>query len=300
MTQLNQLIVELTNACNAKCHFCPNRLSTRPVTHMPLDLYTRIIEEVAELGFATDDLCLGLCGIGEPLLHPQFEECMRVASERGVPFGVGTNGHLLGQHIDAMVKYDPSEVCFSIDATTATAHGKIRPGISFQKIKKGILQYLERIRGGEVLPRKLWIQMVVVDPNVKQSQRFAEEWLPLVESIPTAKLFFKCVCPWPYHECNSFYPSPVPKLTPDVIHHPQVVFAGFDPPLRFQSTCGLFDGFGQVLSDGSYVPCCMPTRDYWGIGNAARMSLVECFHSEVMEQLRQLPKTSIPFCKDCV
>jgi pyruvate-formate lyase-activating enzyme len=298
--KLKQVIVELTNDCNSHCAFCPHRLSHRPVTHMPMSLLTKIVREVAELGFASDESCLGLCGIGEPLMHPEFATAMRIAADHGVAFGIGTNGHLLLDHIDNIIACDPSEVCMSVDAVTADVHHKLRTGTDFARVKTGVETYLQRIIAGAVAPRKLWVQMVVTTVNVHQAQQFADDWLPMVEQIPTARIFFKCVCPWPYHEANMFYPSPPPVLSDEVINHPQVVIAGFDPPIAFRESCSLFDGFGQVLSGGNYVPCCSPTEDYWGIGNLQDMTLLECFHSEKMEEMRHMPKTDIAFCKDCV
>lgn len=297
---LRQLTIELTNACNSACTFCPHRHSTRPVTHMGMDLYKKIMMECAAMGFATEDIPVGLCGIGEPLLHPRFDQALEIARSQGVPVGVGSNGGLLHEHIDLLVEHAPAQVVFSIDATTAATHAKMRPRLDFDQIVGSVREYLDKVRKAKTQPKDLWIQTLVTKLNRHEVGAFVETWRKRLDGIKGGKVFVKCICPWPYAEANALYPSPVPDIPAEYSGHPRVDIAKFTPPIKYKSSCILFDGFAQVLSDGSYVPCCMPTRDYWGIGNVRDYTIQQLYSSREMDKLRAADKDDIPFCKDCV
>ena len=291
-----QVSVELTNACNGKCTMCPNRLKTRPVTHIDVDLYTKIIADVRHLGIFTREQSLGLCGVGEPLLHPDFEMMVRLTYAMGVPYGVGTNGSLFDRYTDLLLACPPEELCFSIDGTSQAAYETLRPGLSLAHVIKCAQDYLVALRTSLHIPFKTWIQMVVTKDNVHEVNDFIRAWLPYTEPVG-ARVFLKCVCPWPKYPVNTLYPSPVPAVDPELVG--KIVMAGFDPPITFRTSCGLFEGYLGILSDGSYVPCCSPTMDYWGLGNAADMNIEQVFNSEAYNKLRATPKEEIPFCAEC-
>jgi len=40
--------IETTNFCNAKCVMCPHEKITRPRSHMPWELFTKIIDEILD------------------------------------------------------------------------------------------------------------------------------------------------------------------------------------------------------------------------------------------------------------
>ncbi len=73
------LQVELSNLCNLKCPICPcgSDLINRPRGHMDLDLYRRLMDEIGD-----NLLMIFLWAWGEPLLHPQFPEFVRIARAR--------------------------------------------------------------------------------------------------------------------------------------------------------------------------------------------------------------------------
>lgn len=276
---------------------CPNRLSTRPRQHMDVSVYQKVARELLDLGISTLESVIGLCGIGEPMLHPRFEEIIRWTHDLGLMYGVGTNGTMFGRYMPLFLECPPEEICFSMDGTTQEEYEVMRPGLSLAELEDSTRRYLTALRTAKHVPAKIWVQMIVGENNVGHVNDFIRRWLPYTDPVG-GKVFIKCICPWPHYPVNDLYPSPVPDIDPDLV--PRVGLAGFDPPIRFRDTCRLFDGFLQVLSNGDYTPCCSPTRDYWGIGNARDMSIMEAFNGPVMRRLRQTPKTEIPFCKDCI
>ena len=270
------------------------------VTHIDIDLYQKIIKEAAQYAIGTKELPIGLCGIGEPLLHPEFPALLEIAEAHNVPVGVGSNGGLLHKYVDTIVKFAPAQVVFSIDAVTAWTHKKMRPGVGFLQTVEAIDEYVRKVRRAKAKPKNLWLQILVSELNNHEVESFIEHWLPRIEGIPGAKLFVKCVCPWPYHDANGLYPSPKPQMSQVYFDHPLIDVGEFGKPITFRDDCALFDGFAQVMSDGAYVPCCMCVHDPWGIGNTKDNTLRELFNSEKMRGMRDMPKSELPFCKDCI
>ncbi|WP_243438157.1 radical SAM/SPASM domain-containing protein [Fundidesulfovibrio soli] len=86
------LILELTNACNFRCPFCPSESITRPKGFMSMDVFRRIVREGVEGGFF-DTIQLGL--MGEPFMHKGLFEMAAHASEAGLTVRCFTNGSLL-------------------------------------------------------------------------------------------------------------------------------------------------------------------------------------------------------------
>lgn len=88
------IYVEPTNVCNFECSFCPQGLGDYKERsgydqHMPLYLFRKVIDEIISFGGVTS---LKLYFFGEPLLHPQFGEMVRIAGQASSRVEVTTNG----------------------------------------------------------------------------------------------------------------------------------------------------------------------------------------------------------------
>jgi MoaA/NifB/PqqE/SkfB family radical SAM enzyme len=93
--------MEVTNRCNAKCHFCP-RDRTPHEGLMPAEVFEaglrRAVEfrtEIAEP--AGSDVTVSLCGLGEPLLNRRVIDYCRQARAEGFRVVMSSNGSLLDE-----------------------------------------------------------------------------------------------------------------------------------------------------------------------------------------------------------
>lgn len=97
--------LELTNACNTSCIFCP-RHRTPTQGFMKFETFKRVIERAKE---SCDIDSIAICGLGEPLLHPMVIDAVHYLSKQGIYFGITTNASLLTRElseklIDACLK----------------------------------------------------------------------------------------------------------------------------------------------------------------------------------------------------
>ena len=93
-----RVYIEIGNICNLSCSFCPKL--TRPKRQMKEEELRHILSECAP---AADELYFHL--MGEPLLHPQLDTFLSVAEEFKVPVCITTNGTLLREKGDILLKH---------------------------------------------------------------------------------------------------------------------------------------------------------------------------------------------------
>ena len=288
-----EITIELTNACNSDCVMCLHSSSKRPIVHMELDLIEKIVNE----GLMSKDYPLCICGIGEPLLHPDFIDALSIVSE--VPFGMGSNCQELSwekrYHI---MKSKFSDFTLSLDAMTEDTHGCIRRGLNFNTVMSNALSFIEELGKRECFWRMVYIQFIVCSINVHELEPFINFWLDKIKGIPNVKIFIKPMCKWPGID-NPYYPSPAINFRNDF----RVLYGPLEKGIKFREGCCLFDNFVQVQSDGAYSPCCMNPGDEYGIGNVNDNTIEELYNSPKMNRLRDLFKEKryeeIPFCSKC-
>ncbi len=144
-----QVIVQMTDRCNAQCPQCEMRVSHR-FERASLDKQNieRILEAAAKRGV----VAVSFTG-GEPFLHfDTLIEMIRRAGDLGIPLiRTGTSGYFLRHHKQKDFRRKVEEIAgilantpirnfwFSIDSADASAHDKIRgfPGV-FEGIAKSI------------------------------------------------------------------------------------------------------------------------------------------------------------------
>jgi len=101
---LNYLFIEITNACNFKCTWCPDEVMDRRRGFMKKEKVFRILDEVAEKRERMGPLYpVKLHQMGEPFLHPDLPEIVGHAEQRGVPIELNTNcGLITAEIVDAL------------------------------------------------------------------------------------------------------------------------------------------------------------------------------------------------------
>lgn len=105
----------MTSKCNMNCTWCYRHDSAFKTTldaMMPLETMEKIIENT-EGRFQK----IYLTGLGEPLLHPQYDEALQLARRLTDKVVLTTNGSLLTEeHIDRLVDNGLTHIEVSIDA----------------------------------------------------------------------------------------------------------------------------------------------------------------------------------------
>jgi MoaA/NifB/PqqE/SkfB family radical SAM enzyme len=103
---INYLFVEITNACNFKCTWCPDEIMGRRRGFMKKERVFRILDELSlKRPFLGPLFPVKLHQMGEPMLHPDLVAIVAHAEERGVPIELNTNcGLITGERIEALYR----------------------------------------------------------------------------------------------------------------------------------------------------------------------------------------------------
>lgn len=112
--------IEITGKCNLKCKFCYNDSTSESKQVIE---YSKMKEIIDKLVFLKAN-SLSLSG-GEPLLHPNFNEIVKYAYEKGLIVTLTTNGVFL-RHLSEDVLKMISNIQISLDGSTSEIHDSIR------------------------------------------------------------------------------------------------------------------------------------------------------------------------------
>ena len=130
-----RLSVELANICNLHCSYCfrsDENLYSSHAEFFPLDLLRRVIDEAREAANVTRISFTG----GEPTLHPEFAETLRIIGDAGATVSFVTNGWHFERVWPAIQENRSavSHVAFSLDGVTRDDHDRWRGNGSFDRL----------------------------------------------------------------------------------------------------------------------------------------------------------------------
>jgi len=142
---------------------CPNKdLSEEKKGFMEKTLFQKIINEIA---FYHPEI--NLHHRGESLLHPEFEELLKITAANGLKAKIHTNGTLLDKaKIRAIVESGAlKRVSFSFDGFVREDYEKIRVGANFEQTVENIIALLDWRRKLKLKLPVIAIEVIALSPE---------------------------------------------------------------------------------------------------------------------------------------
>jgi sulfatase maturation enzyme AslB (radical SAM superfamily) len=178
-----ELMIEVTNRCNAKCVMCPHEKMKRPRGHMAWETFAKIVNDAA--AFEGSGLWLTLHKDGEPFLDPLLFDriaCVRKQLPRSwVQFN--SNAQLLTDEMAArLLQTPPDRLVLSVDGAMRESYERIRGGLSYDTVRRNIESFLDRRRAAKS-PLKVTMQMVVNRENLGEVDAYRRQWAGKVDAI---------------------------------------------------------------------------------------------------------------------
>jgi len=281
--------LELTNHCNFNCIFCPQIIMQREKGFIDPELAASIITQIKEAGIA-DEICFHL--MGEPLLHPQFDQIAATARRNGLKTSLFTNGWLLQDRPTELGHIDYMELSFQL--MNETEFAAVRPGVDYGA-------YIERIRQGLrtafAANPEIYVSIAIMVNPLKGLLDFKEglQPIPLKRKVDQIRKFIqqKLEPPnglkWNVH-CRSIEIWGEVTSNSQEWHRAKI------------GTCMGFQNHFGILWNGMMTICC---KDYDGkclIGNAAQRPVSEILSSPQAHAIRKkLQSCHLPFefCQIC-
>jgi MoaA/NifB/PqqE/SkfB family radical SAM enzyme len=172
--------IESTNICNAKCVFCPRDEMHRKQGIMSFELFTKIVDECAELGITH----LRVHNYGEPFVDRKLVEKVRYAKQKGIQeVGMISNGSLITEQVArGMIDAGLDAINISVDASGKDVFESTRIGLKYDKVIANI-ERLVRIRAESGKRRPKLILSFVRQNNSADEQAFIEHWRKIADKI---------------------------------------------------------------------------------------------------------------------
>lgn len=290
---IDRCYIEITNVCNLNCDFCPKHTRAgRRLSVEEFDLLTdRVKGRVAFLYFHL---------MGEPLLHPDLPQFIRMAREKGFKTVLTSNGTLLHRAMDLLTSL-PHKVQLSLHS-----HESNGKGVLAEYIRDVMRFSVEAAQRGTCIVLRLWNQGGRETENEEVIRLLAEH-------VPQ---------PWKerpdgYRMRENLYLEFDRKFEwPDVKGYGSSVMGyGLNstddtPNSTLYMVNGKCDGYFckallkqiGVLVDGSLVPCCLDHDGDVVLGNLFHQSLDEILSSPraqaLVEGFRHHRATEA-LCRNC-
>ena len=246
---LNKAYVEITNRCNLSCAFCPK--TRRAKKEMTAEEFSRI---ASRLRGAVKYLYLHL--MGEPLCHPALGEIMDCAAGLGFRICITTNGTLLAQRGDTVLRRSGS--IHKVSVSLHALEGSGAP-MAMEDYLDGVWTFCARARErGVYCAQRLWNDGGA-DGRNGEILSFLEKRTgtpPL--DLPVTRSRSRVLGEGLFLEVE--HPFSWPALTA--------------AETGTQFCFGLRDQIG-VLADGTVVPCCLDHEGDVPLGNLLCQSLRE-------------------------
>jgi len=255
------LDVEPTNWCNFNCSFCVGKQQmTRPKGYLDLNMFKDICKQAKNMGV----LGIRFLRWGEPLLHPNILEIIKIAHEHGLLTHITTNASMLNSNMSSKLLPYLDSIIISMQGTNEDEYKKFR-GNNFDKLFKNI-EWLKHDRDTSGDHTYITISTTITDETEEQVQSFKDTWKPYCDDITVAYTWFKRL------ENKNPVKDEIKRAT-KLLHR----FKCQEVMIKLSIDC-----------DGSVSPCCLDYDQQLSIGNIKDNTLKELWESEQTKAIQTL------------
>lgn len=263
--RFKKIYIEITNQCNLNCSFCIK--NSRPLKNISLDEFQYILTQIKPY---TKYIYLHV--LGEPLLHPQLEKLLQIASDNDFYVNITTNGTLLEKCLDILLKSK------ALRQINVSLHSFPHQSLYLKKVVEcGDLLS----QNGVYVSYRLWTISSKLDTNSQTTIEYLEKHYnkTISEYKDSFKLKDRCFISF---DSQFEWPN---------MEHDFISEVGF---------CHGFKNMCAILVDGSVVPCCLDSKGDGVLGNIYRESFDSILkrNEYILENLRKHILT-LDICKKC-
>lgn len=278
------LVVSITNVCNERCVHCYYKEFIKRPEYRKSFLNWEIWEKICEETGQWPEVILNFGTDGEPLLHPDLLNMLRLARQHSIaPINITTNGTLMNDAFNkTIVEENLIDVMnISLDAFRQETYKKIRGG----SLKKVVNNVYNLIRYRNQTSGSLKIQVNIIDqPEARDEvEDFKTYWEQYVDNVLIRT----------YYDATSVTGQTGPNMTgkqekfEDVERWPcQQLWRRFN-----------------IADDGTVRFCVDDWFNTTKIGHLEHQSIAEIWTGEAYNRLRHLHIAGhypqIPYCAKC-
>lgn len=280
MKKFKRIYIEITNACNFRCSFCLD--TKREKRYMSTKEFKIVIDKVKE---HVESVFLHVKG--EPLLHSDLENILKICEEAKLDVNITTNGFFLEDKKEILVKSKAlRQLNVSIHSIEENKFNKLTQEEYITKVLNAC-KYINA-NSNVIISYRLWNLDDVTNLNKDSKILDALKEAYNVENIEEAIQ-------------NNHYI----KLNKTTYINLDTKFVWPSLNNKVVSKCGSCYGLRQqigILVDGSVVPCCLDNDGDITLGNILEDSLeniVNCQRAKNIVSGFLTGKLVEPLCQRC-
>ena len=270
MKKYKKVYIEITNNCNLHCSFCS--ITSLPKKNMSLEEFKNELEKIKDY---TDYIYLHVKG--EPLLHPQVIDFIKLADSYNLKVNLTTNGTLFPQLSKELGS------CKNLNKINFSLHCENNIPNYFENI----FDHIKNLSPKTTVVYRLW---------TLKNKELDEKSTKIVEKL---KEYYK------------LSPEIVDKLKKEnnIGIYPQIYVDKDNefvwPTVNSHKSCGYCYALKTqiaILVDGTVVPCCLDEEGIVNLGNIFEESLEEIIKKERYQKLLKSFQDRNPseeLCKSC-
>jgi len=246
--RFKKVYIEITNRCNLSCSFCIQ--NKRELKNISVTQFKTLLNKLEKY---TDYLYFHI--LGEPLMHPEIEELISIASKKFY-VNITTNGYLIKKLQNNS----------NIRQLNVSLHSyNERYGKSLEEYLNDIFQVAESLSlNGTYVSLRLWVDTIYHEKMVEYiNKRYQASITKENESYKLAPRIF----------INRFHEFIWPDLKNDYY-------------CSKGSCYGLRDHIG-ILVDGTIVPCCLDTEGIIRLGNIYEDDLEKVLNTNRCQKMKE-------------
>lgn len=239
--KFKKIYIEITNGCNLNCNFCIK--NERTTKYISLDEFKKILDKIKDY---TDYLYFHV--LGEPLLHPNINELINIASDN-FKVNITTNGYLIDR-----IKNNKN-----IRQLNISLHSfNDKYNVNIENYLNNIFDTIDTlVNNGTYISLRLWVKNkynnIIVDYINKK------------------------------YNANIDYSLENNKVSKNIFIDKFHEFIWPDKKNNYYNeigTCyGLIDHIG-ILVNGTIIPCCLDSRGEINLGNIYKEDLNDILKSD--------------------
>jgi radical SAM protein with 4Fe4S-binding SPASM domain len=283
---IHDAFIELINACNFRCTFCPQTTLQRKQRPMDFELATKVVRDLADMGHHYP---IRVHLLGEPLLYPRFFDFVDMAHDHGQRICLATNGSRFSKkNIEGIFRSRLDEMVISLNTPEEELYLQQRGSkVSYQAYVAGIEEMVSEIARRGAPPRTrvnvLFEAKKCDSPEeLERVRHICDEWIDVArrstgKDLPPAQA--------------------VVHLEPGATTLVELL-----PGLELQWTA--YHNWGEgggskeifcsypwrqlaILVDGQATACCIDAEGEISLGNARETSVEEIWNGPRLNRLRE-------------
>lgn len=283
--------IEPTNYCNLQCPECPVGADVlkRSRGCVSVEQFESMLRQFGDALWI-----LNLYFQGEPFLHPQFLELVKLANRYGLYTMTSTNAHFLSdEKAQEVVLSGLHKLVVSVDGTNQVSYGKYRVGGRLDKVLDGVRNVLEVKRRLNSVYPIVEVQFLVFKHNEEEISDMRQ----LCAGLGVDVLSFKSA------QFNDFGNSEVqPPVNEKYSRYKTASEGGLRLKGKAYGHCWRQWSSCVVSWDGKVLPCCFDKDADYQLGNLRNETMPAVWKGRWANGFRKMilrNRASCDICNNC-